>query len=598
MPDLTPKTALADQHLLLAPHLDHGEDVEDDTDLDLIASTYRSILDESAFDDMVSGWERKLATPDTGVVQKKVSRRLFGHLVTFRDTLDNLGAPLSSDPLKLAVSEVPGPAVVISPNGRVATINIAGERAFGVRQGAQIDPALIAPGSRDDYEALLRASSGHSNTAHAILSILPATEDYGERLLAEAYLLRAAGQDRAHIAIRSLEIPWVPRAGDRLQQAFGLTRAECDVAQLFFQSRNLEAIAQKRRVSLLTIRTQIKTIMGKMGAPSNIELMRLLAMVTSREQVGLTGAAPVWHDPLNRERIILASGARKIAWTWMGDRHGLPVVMSRGMIMSYLLPADCEARLKEAGICLYLLSRPGYGNSTIDTSLDVMEDNLVALREFLDRVVGRPCLGVGQADGALPLVAEAARKPGRFHGLITVGYAGGFDISGLQRLPKIQRVMLQLAGSAPWVAELMAKSGHRMMRQHGLDWYLERAFRSSPINQVTLRNPDWTALIRNACEHALKQGHVTFVRELQLTHHPIEAALQDLSIPLLYLAPLCDPGIDLEACRRLQKLNPKVVVEPVPDTAELILYQRSELVLERIIAMARQKKELHTPSGV
>ncbi|MFD2816522.1 hypothetical protein ACFSYD_22335 [Paracoccus aerius] len=150
--------------------------------------------------------------------------------------------------------------------------------------------------------------------------------------------------------------------------------------------------------------------------------------------------------------------------------------------------------------------------------------------------------------------------------------------------------MLQLAGSAPWVAELMAKSGHRMMRQHGLDWYLERAFRTNPINQVTLRNPDWTALIRNACEHALKQGHVTFVRELQLTHHPIDGALRDLAVPLLYLAPLDDPGIDLAACHRLHKLNPKITVEPVPDAAELILYQRSGLVIDRIIAMARRKK--------
>lgn len=598
MPDRKPKSPLADQHLFLSPQLDHGGDSDDGSDLDLIASTYRSVLDDSAFDDMVAGWERRLMTTDAGTPQTRVSRRLFGQLLTFRDTLDNLGAPATSDPLKVAVSEVPGPAVVIAPNGRVATINIAGERAFGVRQGAHIDPALIAPASRDDYEALLRASGGHHNAAHAILTLLPAAEEYGETLLAEAYLLRAAGQNRDHVAIRSLEIAWAPGVGDRLQQAFGLTQAECDVAQLFFQSRNLEAIARKRGVSLLTIRTQIKTIMGKMGAPSNIELMRLLAMVASREQVGLTGTAPVWHDPLSRESIILTKEGRKIAWTWMGDRHGLPVVMSRGMTMTYLLPADCEARLKEAGICLYLPSRPGYGNSTMDASLDVMADNLVALREFLDRIVGRPCLGVGHADGVLPLVAEAAANPGRFHGLIAVGYAAGFDIPGIQRLPKIQRVMLQLAGSAPWVAELMAKSGHRMMRQYGLDWYLERAFRSNPVNQDTLRNPDWTALIRNACEHALKQGHVTFVRELQLTHHPIDAALRDLTVPMLYLASLEDPGIDLDACKRLQGLNPRIEIEPVHDAAELILYQRSELVLDRIIEWTRRKNKRHTQFGV
>lgn len=113
--------------------------------------------------------------------------------------------------------------------------------------------------------------------------------------------------------------------------------------------------------------------------------------------------------------------------------------------------------------------------------------------------------------------------------------------------------------------------------------------RGSFNGSKTLRNPDWTALVRNACEHALKQGHVTFVRELQLSYHPIDAALRNLASPLLYLAPLDDPGIDLDACRRLQALNPKITVEPVHDAAELILYQRSELVLDRIIASAHRK---------
>lgn len=587
MTDRKQKPPLVDQSLFFQPQMQDDGDLEEGIDLDIIASTYRSILDDSAFDEMVAGWERKLATSSSARSSAKVSKRLFGQLVSFRDTLDTLGVPKTSDPLAAAVAEVPGPAVVITPNGRVATINIAGERAFGARQGAQIAPALIAPHSKGDYDALLRSANGQHNAAHAILTILPAAADYGETLLAEAYLVRSSAQTKAHVAIRSLEIAWTARTADRLQQAFGLTPAECHVAQLFFQFRALDVVAAKRGVSLLTVRTQIKTIMGKMGAPSNIELMRLLAMITSREQIGLTGEAPVWHDPLNREAVITTADGRRIAWTWMGDRNGKPVVMSRGMVMTYLLPPEAEARLKAAGICLYLLSRPGYGNSSVDTSLGVMEDNLVALREFLDRVVGRPCLGVGQADGVLPLVQEAAATPGRFHGLVALGYAAGFDIGGIQRLAKIQRVMLQLAGSAPWVAELIAKSGHRMLQQHGMDWYLERAFRSGPINQGTLRNPEWTAFIRNACEHALKQGHVAFVRELQLSHHPIDPALRALSAPLHYMAPADDPGVDVEACERLRSLNPSITVEYVADSAELILYQRCERVLEKIIEMAR-----------
>lgn len=589
MPNQKSKTPLSDQGFFLSPKPGAAGDGDEDIDFDIIASTYRSIVDENAFDQMVADWESKLALKEDGRKEPRVSKRLFDQLVTFRDTLENLDLPIGNDPLRLAVSDVPGPAMVISPNGRVAVINIAGERAFGARQGAFMEPAIIAPNSQDDYDALLRAASQQGNRAHAILTVLSATEDYGDSFLAEGYLIRVPGQNRCHIAIRSLEISWNPRVADRLQQAFGLTPAECIVAQLLFRSHNLEAIAEQRAVSLLTVRTQVKTIMGKMGAPSKVELMRLLAMIASREQVGMRGESPVWHDPLGREQMITTRDGRKIAWTWMGDRQGTPVVISRGLTMTYLLPADGEARLRDAGICLFLPSRPGYGNSSMAPKLDVMSDNLVALRAFLDEVVGRPSLAVGQADGVLPLVAEAAADPGRFYGILAVGYAAGFDLPGINRLPRIQRIMLQLAGSAPWVAELIAKSGHRMLRQHGLDWYLERAFRNTPINQQTLRNPDWTALIRNACEHALKQGHASFVRELQLSHYPIQDDLQNLAIPLHYLAPTDDVGIDRKACRIMGLLNPRITVEFVSDAAELIFYQRNELILDRIIAAATER---------
>ncbi|WP_323715943.1 alpha/beta fold hydrolase [Paracoccus aminovorans] len=582
------KTPLGDQHLFLSPQPGRGEDSDDDLDLNIIASTYRSIIDEHAFDDMVANWEAKLTPSGGEVVAPKVSRRLFAQLLTFRDTLEKLDIPSDDDPLKRAIAEVPGPAMVLSPNGNIAVVNIAGERAFGGRQGAFMDTAAIAPNSLEDYRGLLRAATGQGNAAQAILTILSAADDYGESFLAEGYLIRLPGQSGAHVAIRSLEIAWGPHIAERLQQAFGLTHAESEVAHLFFRLRNLEAIAAQRDVSLLTVRSQIKTIMAKMGAPSNIDLMRILAMIASREHVGLRGEAPVWHDPLGREKLISMPDGRKIAWTWMGARRGVPVVMLRGLPMTYLLPGDGEARLRDAGICLYVPSRPGHGNSTMDPLLDVMSDNLVALRAFLDQVVGRPCLGVGLASGVLPFVAEAVANPSRFHGILAVGFSSGIDPSGIQRQPRIQRTMLQLAGNAPWVAELMAKSGHRMMRQHGLDWYLERAFRNTPLNQQTVRNPDWAALIRNACEHLLKQGHVTFVRELQLARHGMDSALRELAIPMRYLAPIEDPAIDLAACRQLETLNPMITVEPVADAGELVFYQRNDLILDRIIASARR----------
>lgn len=556
--------------------------------MDIVASSWRSIVDDTAFEEMVANWEAKLAADTAPEDEIRISKRLFGQLLTTRKTLETLDIPADNDPLKRAVSDVPGPAVVLSPDGRVATVNTTGERGFATRQGAFLDPSIIAPESLEDYQALRRAATGQGNGAQAILQIVAPDQDMRAPFLAEGYLIRLPGQTGAHVVLRSLEIDWTPRASDRLQQAFGLTQAEAEVAEQYFLLRSIDRIAELRGVSRLTVRTQVKTIMAKTGSPSNVDLMRLLGMIANRELLGSHGESPVWHDPLEREELIELPDGRVIAWTWMGDGNGIPVVMSRGLPMTYLLPGDGEARLRDAGIKLLVLSRPGYGNSSMDPELSVMEDNLIALRAFLDRVVPQPCLGIGLASGILPLLAEQETNPARFHSLLAVGFTAAFDPSGMARLPMIQRTMLRLADAAPWVVEFMAKTGHRQMRAHGLDWYLERAFRHTPLNQQTARDPDRAALIRNACEHALKQGHAVFVRELQLVRTRMDTALHAVAVPLHYLAPCRDAAIDLDRIRQWEARNPMITVEPLRDAAELVFYQQTDLIIDRIIAAARK----------
>lgn len=326
--------------------------------------------------------------------------------------------------------------------------------------------------------------------------------------------------------------------------------------------------------------------------------MRLLFMVANRDILGRRGESPVWHDPLEREEHLVLCDGRKVAWTWMGAEDGIPVVALRGFPMTYLLPGEGEARLKKAGVKLYALSRPGYGNSSYDAKIGVLEDNLIALRTFMDRVIKAPYVGVGMSNGFVPLLAEQQANPDRFRTLIAIGYTGVLDRSGINRLQSVQKTMMRLAGPAPWLAKLVAKSGHRMMRQHGVDWYLERAYRSRFLDMQTCKNPNVSALIRNACEHLLKQGHAAFVRDLQLAVEPIDSAIESLSIPMRLLAPTKDGVFDETAYRRLEHRNPNIRVEPVSDAGELVFYQRTDLILDRIIEAATASDEPHETSHV
>lgn len=136
--------------------------------------------------------------------------------------------------------------------------------------------------------------------------------------------MKASNQDSYYIVIRSLELEWSSEVSTTLSQAFDLTDAEIDVARQFFENCDLAAVAALRKVSVHTVRTQMKTILSKTGATSQAELIRLFSMVASRQMLRNRGLLTEWQDPLGREEILMTNSGRKIAWTWMGAPDGTP----------------------------------------------------------------------------------------------------------------------------------------------------------------------------------------------------------------------------------------------------------------------------------
>ncbi len=577
---------LFDQQLRFAPEPDQlnaAGEIDPGTDLEIVANTWRAIVDQHAFETMISSWNAKLdACGDRDEGPSNLSGPLLTQLAAARRTLEMLDIPAENDPLSRAVREVPGPAIVLAPDGRIVTANVAGVRTFGGRQGTVFSSELIDPCSRADFATLRKAANTRGNRSQAILRIHPADEAESS-FLAEAYLVASGRGDKSYLVLRSLEVEWTADAGRRLADAFGLSEAEVEVARLFYRLRDNEAVARERGVSVLTVRTQMKSILAKAETPTQLDLFRLLALVANRAIMGERSRVAGWRDPLGREERLTLPDGRVVAWTCMGAKDGVPVVMSRGISVGYLLPEAEEARLRDAGITLFALSRPGYGNSTLHGDLSALDDNLACLRAFLDQRIRRPCVAVGLSNGIVPLLAEQNADPSRFTALIAAGYTGVLDRSGMHRLPPIPRTMLRLVEVTPWLVELIAKSGHRMMQQYGVDWYLERAYRNRPCDMATCADPNAVPLLRSASAHLLMQGHMTFVRDLQLIRAPIDAAIEALRIPMEVLAPMEDGVFDEALYRRLEKRNPRITVEPVPQTGELIYYQNTGLVVDRIV---------------
>ncbi len=553
-------------------------------DLDIISDTFRAFVDQAAVDSLIEHWNQKLNAIDTDAsrFERHFSNAFFKQMDVAANTLDRLDTQVLEDPLERVVAEVAGPAVVISPDLRVASVNAEGERSFGSSQGNFLSLDCVAPESRTDLDALLRSAKKPGNIGQVIVQVLDrATGEPAFR--AEAFLLKATNKDGFYIVIRSLALDWTPEVSATLSQAFDLTDAEIEVARHFFEYCDLAKVATQRGVSVHTVRTQMKTILSKTGATSQTELVRLFSMVTSRQMLRNRGLISKWQDPLGRELILKSDTGREIAWTWMGARNGTPVVFLRGMAMSYLLPESAEKMLKQAGIKLLIPSRPGYGNSSLHPDLPVLEDNRSMLQEFLDRMGLKGCVGIGVSDGIIPLLAQQDKDPTTFRALISVGFNGCLNRAAFRKLPVPQATLLRLAKTAPRLLDLIARIGLRMVARYGVDWYLDRAHASTPLDLQICRNPSTATLVQEACSHMVVQGTQTFVRDMQMFHAPVDGAIDRLTIPMLSMVPTEDGLFDLAEYQQLEKRNSRVTVVPVPDSADLLIYQQTEFIMDRII---------------
>jgi len=562
-------------------------------DLDIISDTFRAFVDQAAVDSLIERWNQKLNALDTesSLFERHFSNAFFKQMDLAAETLDRLETPVFEDPLERVVAEVAGPAVVISPDLRVSLINAEGERSFGSSQGTFLSLDCFSPDSRADLDAVLRSAKKPGNLGQAIVQVLDrATGEPAFR--AEAFLLKASNKDGVYIVIRSLELSWSPEVSATLSQAFDLTDAEIEVARQFFDNCDLAEVATQRGVSVHTVRTQMKTILSKTGATSQAELIRLFSMVTSRQMLRNRGLLSKWQDPLGREKILVTDTGRDIAWTWMGARDGIPAVFLRGMAMGYLLPESAEKMLKQAGIKLLIPSRPGYGNSSLHPDLPVLEDNRLMLQEFLDGMGLKGCVGIGLSDGIIPLLAQQDKDPTTFRALISVGFNGCLNRAAFRKLPVPQATLLRLAKTAPRLLDLIARIGQRMVARYGVDWYLDRAHASTPLDLQICRNPSTATLVRDACSHLIVQGTRTFVRDMQMFHAPVDGAIDRLTIPMLSMVPTKDGLFDLEEYQQLERRNSRVTVLPVPESADLLIYQQTEFIMGRIIEIIGAKENI------
>jgi DNA-binding CsgD family transcriptional regulator len=172
--------------------------------------------------------------------------------------------------------------ILIDAKGKVLTMNrsanrhVSGAKVLRVRVGK-----LCAVQGRES-ERLMALIDGAVKTTvgegHSAGGTMLVSRPVGRPLSLTVAPLRVARRPEEPAAVIFIADPdeRTELPGDLLRRGYGLTAAECRLALLLVEGQSLNHAAAQTRVSVLTLRTQLKSVFAKTGVKRQGELIQLL----------------------------------------------------------------------------------------------------------------------------------------------------------------------------------------------------------------------------------------------------------------------------------------------------------------------------------
>lgn len=556
-------------------------------ELKLLESSYRFVADATAYDQFIDNWTERLQEIDrrgAGQIDEFLINR---HLRSLSAMMKMIALDDSDpkDPVEDTVSSIAGAALVLSPSNLVVALNDLASEKWNVRRGASTTLDWLDPTSMENLEQVRRSATRSGNHLHSILR----TIDHRGRIdLAEVFVI----DPDAHtglIAVRALDFGWTSKLSALLNVSFDLTEAETEVCRLLLDVRDTEEIAELRSTSVHTIRTQLRTIFAKTQTANQVDLIRLLGLVSAHIGHRENLDSGKWQDPLGNQEIFQDSYGRNIAFSWMGDPNGRPALLSHGMATGYLLHPDGEAMLCQRRIKLYCISRPSFGDSDPSPRKAPSQgaaDAVVALAQHLKIDAW---IAVGLAVGAIPLFRAGTDAESRIKGIVgSSTYIPFHPDENFDHFSPARRIANRFARTSPMLTELAVMVTYRMMRVNGPNHIWETMYSACEADRRAVEDPDCVALIRTAASLLTAQKHKALTNDMRMLAGYWYEDFDRCELPVRFLHGTADKAIPVEKLAAMIDKKPNMELELIADAGELLFYYHSDKLVTVLADMTDQ----------
>lgn len=325
--------------------------MEQDSEKKLIESIYNVAVDPQYYQKFIERWSDEflnfpsdITDPDNGALLKRsaaISKVMEDHFLRANDILKMVdhGQDINVN-LKQEIEADALPAFLVAENKNITFLNQAVKDILLIHDQTNLSNIAITAENTQELNVLF--NEFETLTTNKILTIIQVINHTdGEPIIFTVSKLLDATTNIGYLKFRAVYAVWNDRVGQLIQDTFGLTNGELDVAHQLVDGKKLAEIAEDKNRSIFTIRTQSKSLFKKTRLTNQSELIKLFTVLQnfdyqetnhqtniinhkSNEQL-VTKSHHILHRQNGRKLYYDVYGHRagrpRFVFTWLGNRH-------------------------------------------------------------------------------------------------------------------------------------------------------------------------------------------------------------------------------------------------------------------------------------
>ncbi len=560
----------------------------------LVDKLYATVLKPERYDELIAAWESHVASAmhelgDRAGAPGTVGDEVERHFLNAFTILERLGRRAPHDePLETTLEQDPRPALLVDRAGQIVFANTPARDLFAAEVGMQLSTLPMEADGAANFRRLLTAID--REPAGRLLSISRVFSSRDNSAFVVALSRAEQPDDSAPLGLVSLaDLVWTDRINEVVQQAFGLSPAESAVLGLLISGRSATEIAEARKTSVETVRTQIRSVLRKTEAHSQAELIRMTAALAQLDISRDERRAAATISNADRFETLSIDG-RKLAFARIGASDGRPILFLHGMIDGCSAPLFNRRLLEERDLCAMVPARPGYGPSDPYSPGDDPAGRLADdLEKLLDHLGIERCAVVGHFGGALYAYAFAQRHAKRVSAVVNI--SGTVPITSAAQIAAFgprQRIIAYTSRVVPRVSKLILRAGVALLDKGGHEAFMKALYERSAVDYEFARKRHVLPYLADGYDFSAAQGYAAFQADAMATISDWSTLVKAVRAPVTLIHGAHDPATPISLVRDLADQVDGIELVELPALGQLHFYAEPEATLEAIDQAAQR----------